>query len=147
MLSLFLAFFLCAEGFVVVPRKINASSIGVANLPTVSSQRPVATMNRSMQLWKTKAELDDLQGTKAGVVILTFVMVIILWGFTIPPSIRRSTICTDDRCLPNRSRCYDCKTLGELKKEVEDYYAGGGGIKWDFSVDPNNPFLPENIGK
>ena len=129
-----------SEGFIVLPRSAPAIGATKSRKKVVSSM-PISTMDRSTQLWKTQSDLDELQGTNIGKVILFFVMLFVIWGFTIPVEIRRSSICTDDRCLSDRSKCYNCKTLGELSQEVKEYYANGGGIKFDFSVDPNNPFL------
>jgi hypothetical protein len=38
--------------------------------------------------------------------------------------------------MENRVECNNCKTVGELQKEIQDYYRNGGGIQWDFSIDP-----------
>ena len=146
-----------SEGFAsrngVSTGKVNAAGLfRLSRLPPTSCRPSPITVSihhgryTGTQLQKTQSDLDDLQGQKPGLVILTMVMAFTIWGFTIPPEIRRAHVCTDDRCLADRSRCYDCKTIGELSQQVKDYYDNGGGIKWDFSVASDNPFLPENIG-
>lgn len=96
---------------------------------------------RSRTTWSSlvlrlSANDDDISGTKRGIPILAFVLLGILWCFTIPPEFRRAHICPTPRCVESRQSCYDCKTLNELRSGIEEYYRGGGGIKWDFSIDP-----------
>lgn len=72
-------------------------------------------------------------GTDVGIYILGFVFAICIWLFTIPPSFRRSNICT---VSPEVAPAVNCVSLQEWISDVGDYYKGGGGIQWDFSIDP-----------
>jgi hypothetical protein len=135
-LLLFVASLLCAnrsEGFVSVHR---VAAQVIKPLKGVGIPVPIGRtkLKRDVQLLQAK-DNNAIQGTNRGFVILAIVLLINLWFFTIPPEIRRAHICTTDRCVQDRAWCYDCKTFREVKDGVSDYYAGGGGIKWDFSVE------------
>jgi hypothetical protein len=79
----------------------------------------------------------DMGGMKRGIPLLFSVLLICVWFFTIPPEFRRQRYCgSSNYCLENRAECNNCKTVGELQKDIQDYYRNGGGIKWDFSIDP-----------
>ena len=75
-------------------------------------------------------------GKNRGYVLQTIVLSICVWFFSIPPEFRRTHFCPTSRCVENRSTCYDCVTFGEWKVRVADYYKGGGGVHFDFSIDP-----------
>lgn len=137
---LFLALLLCAQrsaGFMSVNHHDAAQGIK----PFKSVPIPVLSrrtrLNRDTQLLQAKDSYNKAMqdSTNRGLVILAIVFLTNLWLFTIPPEIRRTHICTSDRCIQDRAWCYDCKTLQEVKDAVSDYYAGGGGIKWDFSIE------------
>eukprot|EP00977_Amphora_coffeiformis_P014087 scaffold3849_cov179-Amphora_coffeaeformis.AAC.25 len=98
------------------------------------------TTTKTTQL-SEKNKFDD--GTGAGIYILALAVGISAWLFTIPPEFRRAYICpTEDYCLQDHSLCEDCTTWGEWFSGVADYYKEGGGIQWDFSIDPKT--LEEN---
>mmetsp|Transcript_6577 Transcript_6577/g.9508 ORF Transcript_6577/g.9508 Transcript_6577/m.9508 type:complete len:175 (+) Transcript_6577:49-573(+) len=78
---------------------------------------------------------------RRGNYIFGFALVLIIWSFSIDPKLRREHICPTNNCVENRERCYDCITLKEWVGEVSDYYNNGGGISFDFSVDPNSNLL------
>lgn len=81
----------------------------------------------------------DYSATGRGLPIFLASLLFCTWLFTIPPEIRRTHICVGP-CIENRDIwfCSECKTIGELKEEVSEYYRNGGGIEWDFSIDPNS---------
>jgi hypothetical protein len=91
----------------------------------------------SSSIFRMSANDDDISGTKRGIPILVLVLLGNLWCFTIPPEFRRAHICPTPSCVESRQSCYDCRTLNELRAGIADYYRGGGGIKWDFSIDPS----------
>jgi hypothetical protein len=78
----------------------------------------------------------DLEGRSGGIPLLIASFIVSAWFFTIDPQIRRTHLCTSPRCVEDREYCYDCKTFGEFKEMILDYYRYGGGIKWDFSIEP-----------
>jgi hypothetical protein len=75
-------------------------------------------------------------GNDRGNVLLTIVMAFCIWQFSIPPSFRRAHICYTPACIEQRSLCSDCITLQEWSADVSAYYKNGGGVQWDFSIDP-----------
>ena len=74
--------------------------------------------------------------TGRGPIILGLTLLVTIWIFTIPPEFRRAYICSTDSCVANRSACKDCQTIDELKEGIIAYYKNGGGIQFDFSIDP-----------
>lgn len=80
--------------------------------------------------------VNSYDGTGRGNYILTFVLFVVLWTFSIPVEFRRAHICQTQRCIDNRAACYDCVTPEEWKAGIVEYYKGGGGVQFDFSIDP-----------
>ena len=86
-------------------------------------------------LLEKKNQYDD--GTGAGNIIFACVLAICVWLFTIPPDFRRAYFCPDSiYCREDQSLCENCVTWNEWFNAIRDYYKGGGGIQWDFSIDP-----------
>ena len=82
-------------------------------------------------------------GLRRGLVLQIIVFGICAWLFTIPPEFRRAYLCPADiYCQEEGSCSRDCVTTSEWISGVTEYYKGGGGIQWDFSIDPNT--LKEN---
>lgn len=80
----------------------------------------------------------DTGGMKRGLVIMAVVLTVCVWGFTIPVELRRARWCSAEE-----AEIYpQCYTATQWVAEVQDYYKGGGGIKFDFSIDPGT--LEEN---
>ncbi len=75
------------------------------------------------------------ESEQRGLVILGFAFLLCVWSFSIPPEFRREHWCFTDNCVENRSTCYDCVTVSEFYNQIKDYYAGGGGVNFDFSVE------------
>jgi hypothetical protein len=88
---------------------------------------------RTVQQMANKSSYD---GKNRGYVIQTIVLSICVWFFSIPPEFRRTHFCPTSKCVEDRASCYDCVTFGEWKVRVADYYKGGGGVHFDFSIDP-----------
>uniref|UniRef100_A0A7S1GNU3 Uncharacterized protein n=1 Tax=Cyclophora tenuis TaxID=216820 RepID=A0A7S1GNU3_CYCTE len=123
------------DGFVTPALNCCVAQTPVQSKPTTS----LLNRRNSVSLYQSKGK--DLSGTDRGLPIMIFVMFLVIWGFTIPPEFRRTYICSD-RCVLDRQAplCNDCKTPAELRAGIVEYYKNGGGIQWDFSVDPNSPF-------
>ena len=79
---------------------------------------------------------NEIIGIRRGYPILAFFVILSAWFFTIPPEFRRAQFCASDVCLQNR--CNDCMSVEEWTTGIKNYYQNGGGIKWDFSIDPNS---------
>jgi hypothetical protein len=82
-------------------------------------------------------------GTGRGAILLGVVLAACVWIFSIPPEFRRAYLCGTERCVQDRQAylCNDCMTPEEWRTGIMEYYKNGGGVKFDFSVDPNNQFL------
>ena len=80
----------------------------------------------------------DFSGSGRGVPLLLMALAASLWFFTIPPDFRRTHICTTDRCVADRAFCSDCRTISEFRDDIATYYKNGGGVQWDFSIDPES---------
>ena len=97
--------------------------------PTRSKQVAPIMMNRNPS--------SDVDGTGVrGPIILTITLLFLAWLFSIPPEFRRAHICSVERCVANRAACNDCQTIDEIKNGIIEYYKNGGGIQFDFSIDP-----------
>ncbi|KAI2513447.1 hypothetical protein MHU86_921 [Fragilaria crotonensis] len=79
---------------------------------------------------------NEIYGIERGYPILAFFFLLSAWFFTIPPQFRRARFCASDICV--QTRCNDCVTVTEWVTGIQDYYRNGGGIKWDFSIDPSS---------
>lgn len=108
-----------------------------------SSAAPVAA-HRSSARWTTTALLrssdsdsassstsPDVDGQGRGKYIMSFVLFLCIWIFSIPPEFRRAHICTTSAATIRS----DCVSLGDWTQQVGDYYKGGGGVHFDFSID------------
>jgi hypothetical protein len=90
----------------------------------------------------TKKEV-TYDGADRGRYLFALVFLICIWQFSIPPSFRRAKFCPPS-CVQERSLCRTptCVTFGEWTSDIAQYYRDGGGIQWDFSIDPQT--LAEN---
>jgi hypothetical protein len=81
-------------------------------------------------------------GTDRGIIVQVIVVLAALWFFTVPPEFRRTKICpptaSPDEFVATTQglRPRDCITSKEFQQRVQEYYEKGGGIQWDFSIDP-----------
>ena len=75
----------------------------------------------------------DYGGLGRGKILLAIVMLANIWAFTIPPEFRRARLCNEEdvKLYPERN----CTTFKAWRKGVAEYYANGGGINFDFSVE------------
>jgi hypothetical protein len=91
----------------------------------------------SMSSEEPPSQIND--GTGRGAYFLGIVLLACVWCFTVPPEFRRAYICAD-KCVANREapQCNNCVTSEEWTNGIKEYYANGGGIQWDFSIDPNS---------
>lgn len=118
------------------PTQIRASTSTTTTGSITILVQPARNANQTI----LRQSRPDVSGRDRGVPLLILACLGSLWFFTIPPEFRRAHICGNPICVENRAACYDCKTFGELKEEIVEYYQSGGGIQWDFTVDPNGYF-------
>mmetsp|Transcript_101 Transcript_101/g.163 ORF Transcript_101/g.163 Transcript_101/m.163 type:complete len:168 (-) Transcript_101:198-701(-) len=75
----------------------------------------------------------DPTGLRRGIVVLGIVGVICVWIFSIPVEFRRAKLCSELQVQENpESRCM---TASGWASGIQDYYANGGGINFDFTVE------------
>lgn len=106
----------------------------VAKIQWTYSQENKVSMHAKNQNDDKKLAYDD--GSGRGSILFAIVTAFCIWQFTIPPSFRRAYICSTPTCIEVRSACGNCVTAQEWSSDVMDYYKQGGGIQWDFSIDP-----------
>lgn len=75
------------------------------------------------------------ESEKRGSVILAFTFLLCVWSFSIPVEMRRVHWCFTGKCAENRHFCHDCITFPEWYDQVKGYYANGGGVHFDFSIE------------
>jgi hypothetical protein len=91
----------------------------------------LAGKGTSMRLQSSEDDNAAVDGTGRGLVIMAISLFACVWIFSIPPEFRRAHICTSDR----PSAASTCVQLGAWVDEVADYYRGGGGVHFDFTID------------
>ena len=110
-------------------------------------QRPVAPFDRvagSKTAIHAKENKDTVSydGADRGKYIFAVVLFICIWQFSIPPTFRRAKFCPP-ACARERTLCRNqCVTFQEWSNDIVEYYKNGGGVQWDFSIDPKT--LAEN---
>jgi len=76
---------------------------------------------------------NDVGSLGRGNVILVLAMVTCVWLFSIPTEFRRARFCTDEDVQLHPEK--GCTTFGAWRKGIAEYYAGGGGVDFDFTVE------------
>eukprot|EP00571_Detonula_confervacea_P012390 CAMPEP_0172304506 /NCGR_PEP_ID=MMETSP1058-20130122/5897_1 /TAXON_ID=83371 /ORGANISM="Detonula confervacea, Strain CCMP 353" /LENGTH=110 /DNA_ID=CAMNT_0013015757 /DNA_START=156 /DNA_END=488 /DNA_ORIENTATION=- len=75
----------------------------------------------------------DTGGLNRGKYILVLAMMFNIWLFSIPTEFRRARFCTDEDVLLHPDK--GCTTFGAWREGIAEYYANGGGVKFDFSIE------------
>ena len=121
-----------------------ATSINNMENFSISLNRPSSTVTRSPSLSRLHMSQEKKkryqvyeESEKRGNILFAFSLLVCVWSFSIPPELRREHFCFSEKCrLDNTAPlCYDCITFSEWTGKVADYYKGGGGIKFDFSIE------------
>jgi hypothetical protein len=139
------------QGFTTVPA-VSVDRSQQRRTPTVngmllSKNDHITFVSRSIATTTKIMMSSEVDGTGArGQIIFSLALVGCIWLFSIPPEFRRAHICGSERCVANRAACSDCQTFEEIKDGISQYYKNGGGIQFDFSIDPktieqNNEFI------
>jgi hypothetical protein len=112
-----------------------------ATLPITPFHTSTLTKTRTI-LHERKKDGVTYDGADRGRYLFVFVLFICIWQFSIPPSFRRAKFCPP-ACVKVRTACSStCVTFDEWTSDIVQYYRDGGGIQWDFSIDPKT--LAEN---
>lgn len=77
----------------------------------------------------------DPTGLKRGALLLPIALAINIWMFSVPVEFRRARFCSEEQVRENPNS--KCMTWETWRSGVSDYYANGGGVKFDFSIDPD----------
>jgi hypothetical protein len=85
----------------------------------------------SVRLRSSEDDNAAVDGTGRGLVVMAISLFACVWIFSIPPEFRRAHICTSDR----PSAASTCVPLGAWVDDVANYYRGGGGVHFDFTID------------
>ena len=103
-------------------------------LPTMAVVGTSTTTTTS--LFNNADRQSDYQGLGRGKPLLGLVFLVCVWFFSIPVHFRRDVFCVIPECIENRAACNDCVTWDEWKGGIIEYYQNGGGVHFDFSIDP-----------
>ena len=117
--------------FNVRGKAVQKTSLGVLLLVILQDSR-----TRTAVVCQQSQTPNEIYGIERGYPILAFSILLSAWFFTIPPEFRRAHFCASDICV--QTRCNDCMSVTEWVTGIQDYYQNGGGIKWDFSIDPSS---------
>lgn len=95
-----------------------------------------STSTTSLQMNFTPPSENDPTGLKEGFVLFGIVLLLNVWLFSVPPEYRRARFCSEeDVALYPDSKC---TTFKAWRTGIMDYYANGGGVQFDFSIDPDS---------
>jgi hypothetical protein len=124
-----------------IHRPVESTTAGPAFGPMVASAMSTITTTTT-RLYNSSAP--DPGGMRRGLIIFPIVFLLNVWMFTIPPEFRRTKICNDEQSqlYPNQ-----CMTMPQWMNGVKEYYKNGGGIHFDFSIDPNTLADNEELRK
>lgn len=115
-----------------LPRKRNNNVLLARNnIISTTSSSHVALKMASGDEERTKSS--NIDGSKPGSVFLAAVLLVNIWLFTIPTEFRRAHIYPEG----NAALYSDPRgtTANDWVAGVAQYYANGGGVKFDFSVE------------
>lgn len=75
----------------------------------------------------------DPTGLKRGAYLMTVVLALCVWIFSVPTEFRRNRFCSAEQVelYPNRK----CMTATQWVSGLSQYYANGGGVHFDFSIE------------
>lgn len=99
---------------------------------------PLCQSGRSLRSTTLFAEppqrdVNEIIGIQRGLYLMGIVFFINVWIFSIPPEFRRAKICSEEqvRLFPDSG----CVTADKWVDGIKEYYANGGGINFDFSIE------------
>lgn len=99
-------------------------------------QRQQQVASLTVQQMGNKKATDAAEGRDRGNILQVLALALCVWFFSVPPEFRRAHFCSTNPCVANRASCHDCVTFSEWKSGIAEYYENGGGVHFDFSIDP-----------
>ena len=105
----------------------------VASITVVSSPRYHSAPATALFAEPPKRDVNEIIGIQRGIYLLGIVFFFNVWIFSIPPEFRRAKICSDEqvRLFPDSG----CMTGSQWVGGITEYYANGGGVNFDFSIE------------
>lgn len=104
-----------------------------------SMRMPAIDTTKALQMSGGSNPDVDTDGTDAGKYLLFLVMLVNIWAFSIPVEFRRARFCTEEEVRLNPDS--HCITFDNWKSGIIDYYANGGGVQFDFTVEEGNKWV------
>ncbi|KAL7494817.1 hypothetical protein ACHAWT_005968 [Skeletonema menzelii] len=100
---------------------------------------PTDTTTTALQMSGGSNPDVDTDGTDAGKYLLFLVLLVNVWAFSIPVEFRRARFCSEEDVRLNPDS--HCITFENWKSGIVDYYANGGGVNFDFTVEEGNKWI------
>lgn len=115
------------------PTTFMDSSSVLKNPSSRASSSSTTTLFSSEPPETKSGRTNQIIGLNRGAYIMGMVLLLNVWVFSIPPEFRRAKICTEEQVVmfPNSG----CMTGGMWVDGVKEYYANGGGVHFDFTID------------
>lgn len=112
-------------------KSMKATSVTVVSWPRCQSDCSVPST--ALFAEPPQRNVNDIIGIQRGLYLLGIVFLFNIWIFSIPPEFRRAKICSEEqvRLFPDSG----CMTADQWVGGIQDYYANGGGIEFDFSIE------------
>jgi hypothetical protein len=85
---------------------------------------------------KKRKSTNEIIGIDRGLYLIAIVIFFNIWIFSIPPEFRRAKLCSEEQVIQYPES--GCITGAKWASGVREYYANGGGISFDFSIDPKS---------
>lgn len=135
----------CVSSFTTTPSKAANRRAVVSNqqrkefVGNSSSMRMPTIDTTALEMSGGSNPEVDTDGTDAGKYLLFLVMLVNIWAFSIPVEFRRARFCTEEEVRLNPDS--HCITFDNWKSGIIDYYANGGGVQFDFTVEEGNKWV------
>jgi len=126
------------QAFSAIPSPLVSNPRAEGSIPLVgigSAATTATTIRSSIRLYSEpkKKTTNQIIGLDRGLYLLAIVLFLNIWIFSIPPEFRREKICSEEQVIQYPDS--GCVTASKWASDVKDYYANGGGISFDFSID------------
>ena len=126
---------------------VSAALTAAAELPKLTASRTSSATATVLHAKNDGSEDTDNEpkgytketGLVEGYYLFGLAMLVSIWMFSVPVEYRRAQLCSEQEVIDNPTS--NCMTMDTWTSGIADYYRNGGGVKFDFSVDPNSKFV------